>query len=127
MDQVVPGDVVKLAAGDLIPADLRIVSSKDLMAGQAALSGGSLPVAADPLHAGHGPRRVRRQRAHQGRLGRGLPLRHRGRGRPDPASRWEPNPGIRRGRTGVCTLHAHLVFTPKVRRGPFTDEILRRC
>jgi putative transposase len=41
--------------------------------------------------------------------------------------RWEPNPNIRRGRTVVYTLHAHLVFTPKYRRGPFTDEILRRC
>ena len=40
--------------------------------------------------------------------------------------RWEPNPNIRRGRTVVHTLHAHLVFTPKYRRGPFTDEILRR-
>src|SRR5712664_3524589 len=41
--------------------------------------------------------------------------------------RWEPNPDIHRGRTVVYTLHAHLVFTPKYRRGPFTDEILRRC
>lgn len=41
--------------------------------------------------------------------------------------RWEPNPNIRRGRTVVYTLHAHLVFTPKYRCGPFTDEILRRC
>ncbi|WP_327264963.1 magnesium-translocating P-type ATPase [Streptomyces sp. NBC_01232] len=45
MDQVVPGDVVKLAAGDLIPADLRIVTAKDLSVAQAALSGESLPVA----------------------------------------------------------------------------------
>ncbi|MFD3696472.1 magnesium-translocating P-type ATPase [Streptomyces sp. NPDC058646] len=45
MDQVVPGDLVKLAAGDLIPADLRLIASKDLMVGQAALSGESLPVA----------------------------------------------------------------------------------
>ncbi|MGR4882479.1 magnesium-translocating P-type ATPase [Streptomyces sp. LARHCF249] len=45
MDQVVPGDVVKLAAGDLIPADLRLIASKDLMVSQAALSGESLPVA----------------------------------------------------------------------------------
>ncbi|MFB6823264.1 magnesium-translocating P-type ATPase [Streptomyces virginiae] len=45
MDQVVPGDVVKLAAGDLIPADLRIITAKDLNVGQAALSGESLPVA----------------------------------------------------------------------------------
>ncbi|MFE6752800.1 IS200/IS605 family transposase [Streptomyces sp. NPDC057684] len=41
--------------------------------------------------------------------------------------RWEPNPHIRKGRTVVCALHAHVVFTPKYRRGPFTDEILRRC
>lgn len=41
--------------------------------------------------------------------------------------RWEANPDIRRGRTVVYTLHAHLVFTPKYRRGPFTGEILRRC
>ncbi|WSE02369.1 transposase [Streptomyces sp. NBC_01445] len=40
---------------------------------------------------------------------------------------WEPNPNIRKGPTVVYTLHAHLVFTPKYRRGPFTDEILRRC
>ncbi|MFD9302324.1 magnesium-translocating P-type ATPase [Streptomyces sp. NPDC060048] len=45
MDQVVPGDMVKLAAGDLIPADLRLITSKDLMVSQAALSGESLPVA----------------------------------------------------------------------------------
>ncbi|MFD5142041.1 magnesium-translocating P-type ATPase [Streptomyces sp. NPDC058401] len=45
MDQVVRGDVVKLAAGDLIPADLRIITAKDLMVSQAALSGESLPVA----------------------------------------------------------------------------------
>ncbi|MCX4783308.1 magnesium-translocating P-type ATPase [Streptomyces sp. NBC_01264] len=45
MDQVVPGDMVKLGAGDLIPADLRIITAKDLMVSQAALSGESLPVA----------------------------------------------------------------------------------
>ncbi|MER5622784.1 IS200/IS605 family transposase [Streptosporangium sp. NPDC002544] len=41
--------------------------------------------------------------------------------------RWEPNPDIRRGRSVVCTLHAHLVFIPRYRRGVFTDEVLRRC
>jgi putative transposase len=41
--------------------------------------------------------------------------------------RWEPNPDIRRGRTVVYTLHAHLVFTPKYRRGVFTGELLHRC
>jgi putative transposase len=34
--------------------------------------------------------------------------------------------GSSHGRTRV-SLHAHLVFTPRYRRGPFTDEILRRC
>ena len=38
---------------------------------------------------------------------------------------WDP--GLRRGRTVVYTLHAHLACTPKYRRGPFTDEILVRC
>ncbi|MFC4115533.1 IS200/IS605 family transposase [Nonomuraea zeae] len=41
--------------------------------------------------------------------------------------RWEPNPDIRRGRSVVYSLHAHLVFTPKYRRKVFTDEILSRC
>lgn len=41
--------------------------------------------------------------------------------------RWEPDPNIRRGRHVVHNLHAHLVFTPKDRRGVFTDEILHRC
>ncbi|MFB7631394.1 magnesium-translocating P-type ATPase [Streptomyces sp. NPDC056149] len=45
MEQVVPGDIVRLAAGDLVPADLRLLTAKDLMVSQAALSGESLPVA----------------------------------------------------------------------------------
>ncbi|MGW1810739.1 IS200/IS605 family transposase [Streptomyces sp. NPDC002078] len=34
---------------------------------------------------------------------------------------------MRRGPTVVHTLHAHVVLTPKYRRGPFTDDILKRC
>ncbi|MGW9080433.1 magnesium-translocating P-type ATPase [Streptomyces kronopolitis] len=45
MDGVVRGDLVKLAAGDLVPADLRLLTAKDLMISQAALSGESLPAA----------------------------------------------------------------------------------
>lgn len=41
--------------------------------------------------------------------------------------RWEPDPDIRRGRSAVSNLHAHLVFTPKYRRGVFTKRILERC
>jgi len=41
---LVPGDIVKLSAGNLIPADLRILSSKTLHVNQSALTGESLPV-----------------------------------------------------------------------------------
>jgi REP element-mobilizing transposase RayT len=30
---------------------------------------------------------------------------------------------VHRGRTAARSLHAHLVFTPKYRRGPFTGQI----
>ena len=41
---LVPGDVVALAAGDLIPADLRLISAKDFYVSQAALTGESMPI-----------------------------------------------------------------------------------
>ncbi len=41
---LVPGDVVVLAAGDIIPADLRLVAAKDFYVSQAALTGESMPV-----------------------------------------------------------------------------------
>ena len=43
------------------------------------------------------------------------------------SARWEPDPNVRRGRSVVCNLHVHLVFTPKYRRGPLTSAILDRC
>lgn len=43
-EELVCGDVVKLAAGDMIPADLRLISTKDLFVSQAALTGESYPV-----------------------------------------------------------------------------------
>lgn len=42
--ELVPGDVIKLAAGDLVPADARLVQTRDLHVQQAALTGESLPV-----------------------------------------------------------------------------------
>ena len=39
-----PGDIVFLAAGDMIPADLRIIESKDLFISQASLTGESEPI-----------------------------------------------------------------------------------
>ncbi|HBC0244556.1 TPA: magnesium-translocating P-type ATPase [Salmonella enterica subsp. enterica serovar Napoli] len=44
IDQLVPGDIIKLAAGDMIPADLRIIQARDLFVAQASLPGESLPV-----------------------------------------------------------------------------------
>ena len=42
--QLVPGDIVKLACGDMIPGDVRLISAKDLFVIQATLTGESLPV-----------------------------------------------------------------------------------
>lgn len=44
LDEVVVGDIVHLAAGDMVPADLRILQAKDLFMSQAALTGESEPV-----------------------------------------------------------------------------------
>lgn len=41
ISDLVPGDIVYLAAGDMIPADLRIVESKDFFVSQSALTGES--------------------------------------------------------------------------------------
>jgi len=43
VETLVPGDVVRLSAGDMIPADVRILSATDLYVNQAALTGESLP------------------------------------------------------------------------------------
>jgi Mg2+-importing ATPase len=42
--ELVPGDVVQLAAGDMIPGDVRIVHAKDLFVSQGSLTGESFPV-----------------------------------------------------------------------------------
>jgi Mg2+-importing ATPase len=42
--QLVPGDIVKLSAGDMIPGDVRLLSAKDLFVIQATLTGESMPV-----------------------------------------------------------------------------------
>ena len=41
---LVPGDIVILAAGDMIPADIRIIESKDLFISQSTLTGESDPI-----------------------------------------------------------------------------------
>lgn len=44
---LVPGDVIRLAAGDRIPADARLLSARDLHVQQAALTGEALPAEKD--------------------------------------------------------------------------------
>ncbi|MEO7023968.1 MAG: cation-transporting P-type ATPase, partial [Leifsonia sp.] len=43
IEEVVQGDIVQLAAGDMIPADVRFVRTKDLQVNQAMLTGEALP------------------------------------------------------------------------------------
>jgi len=44
LDEVVVGDIVYLSAGDMIPADVRIIEAKDLFVSQSSLSGESEPI-----------------------------------------------------------------------------------
>jgi len=43
IETLVPGDIVQLAAGDMIPADLRLLETKDLFINQSALTGEAMP------------------------------------------------------------------------------------
>ncbi|HXX78899.1 MAG TPA: HAD-IC family P-type ATPase, partial [Ktedonobacteraceae bacterium] len=42
--ELVPGDIIRLSAGDLVPADARLIQAVDLHAQQSALTGESMPV-----------------------------------------------------------------------------------
>jgi Mg2+-importing ATPase len=44
LSEIVPGDIVYLAAGDIVPADARVITAKDLFLNQSALTGESFPV-----------------------------------------------------------------------------------
>ncbi len=48
VEDVVPGDVVRLAAGDLVPADGRVIEAKDFFVNQALLTGEPYPVEKHP-------------------------------------------------------------------------------
>ncbi|MFF2963578.1 magnesium-translocating P-type ATPase [Streptomyces sp. NPDC057963] len=51
VDQLVPGDVIRLGPGDLIPADVRLLRADGLSLYQAALTGESAPIAKYPVDA----------------------------------------------------------------------------
>lgn len=42
-DEIVPGDVIEISVGDIIPADARVISATDLLINQSALTGESIP------------------------------------------------------------------------------------
>src|SRR5450631_3168705 len=44
LQMLVPGDIIRLAAGDMVPADVRVLSAKDLFLSQMALTGEALPI-----------------------------------------------------------------------------------
>ena len=44
LDEIVVGDIIHLAAGDIIPADVRILRAKDLFVSQSSLTGESEPI-----------------------------------------------------------------------------------
>ncbi len=44
IDEVVPGDIINLSTGDLIPADARLIWAKDLFVNQSSLTGESMPI-----------------------------------------------------------------------------------
>lgn len=52
VEELVPGDIVKLAAGDIVPADCRVLAARDLYVNQAIMTGESYP---SEKHAGDLP------------------------------------------------------------------------
>ncbi|MBV8277610.1 MAG: magnesium-translocating P-type ATPase, partial [Verrucomicrobia bacterium] len=44
LHEIVPGDIIQLSAGDMVPADVRLLAARDLFVSQSVLSGEALPV-----------------------------------------------------------------------------------
>lgn len=51
-EELVPGDIIHLSAGDLIPADILLIDARDLHVQQSALTGESLPVEKQAIELG---------------------------------------------------------------------------
>ena len=43
LETIVPGDIIRLSAGDMVPADVRLISAKDLFINQSTLTGEAMP------------------------------------------------------------------------------------
>ncbi|PQQ47327.1 magnesium-translocating P-type ATPase [Bacillus thuringiensis] len=43
-EDLVPGDIIELSAGNIVPADVRIISSENLLVNQSSLTGEALPI-----------------------------------------------------------------------------------
>ncbi|WP_395108434.1 HAD-IC family P-type ATPase [Actinomadura sp. SCN-SB] len=65
-EDLVPGDLVALEAGDKVPADLRLVRADELTVDESALTGESAPVAKDPAPLGEAGLADRRNMAYSG-------------------------------------------------------------
>ncbi len=44
LSELVPGDIIILSAGDIVPADARVIQARDFFVDQSALTGESFPV-----------------------------------------------------------------------------------
>jgi Mg2+-importing ATPase len=47
ISEIVPGDIIRISAGDIIPADIRLLSSKNLLVNQSVLTGETVPIDKD--------------------------------------------------------------------------------
>ena len=56
--ELVPGDVIRLTAGDLVPADACLLQTKDLYVQQAALTGESMPAEKEAMESVEPPRQL---------------------------------------------------------------------
>ncbi|MFA6303172.1 MAG: magnesium-translocating P-type ATPase [Legionella sp.] len=55
--ELVPGDIIRLVAGNMVPADCRLLESKDLHVQQAALTGESFPVEKEAIQLSSNPQK----------------------------------------------------------------------